>query len=246
MEKNSFLAVPDIYIICGLLLPDSKFSRGNAYNMIRKITITAVCVALAVLCGCAPSYKVYAKRMNSSSVEERRAAAKELRAVPKDKKYDPVILRACRDRDADVRMYGYFAIKKIDAREEGVIDALFDGIRDTVVDVRRAVASSLGEINPFPNTLLPAMVKLLTDPDEQIRKMMISAFSNLQGIGVPALMRHIETKDEELRLAIVNVLGQIGPAAKGGLARLKKMSTEDEDLRIRESAERAIKFIDSK
>ena len=214
--------------------------------MINKLAVTVVCVALAALCGCGPSYKLYAKRMNSSSVEERRAAAKELRAVPKDRKYDPVILKACSDRDADVRMYGYFSIRKIDAREEGVVEALFDGLRDTVVHVRRAVASSLGEINPFPNTLLPTMVKLLTDPDEQVRRMMVSAFSNLQGIGVPALMRHIDTKDEELRLAIVNVLGQIGPAAKGGLTRLKKMSAEDEDLRIREAAERAVKFIDGK
>jgi HEAT repeat protein len=214
--------------------------------MIKRLTVTAVCLALTALCGCGPSYKLYAERMNSSSVEERRAAAKELRAVPKDRKYDPVILQACRDRDADVRMYGYFSIRKIDARQEGVVEALFDGLRDTVIHVRRAVASSLGEINPFPNTLLPAMVKLLTDPDEQVRRMMLSAFSNLQGIGVPALMRHIDTQDEELRLAIVNVLGQIGPAAKGGLPRLKKMSAEDEDLRIREAAERAVRFIEGK
>jgi len=211
--------------------------------MIKRIAVTAVCLALAALCGCAPSYKTYAARMNSSSVEERRAAAKELRGAPKDRKLDPIILQACRDADADVRMYGYFAIKKIDARGDGVVDALFDGIRDTVVHVRRAVASSLGEINPFPNTMLPAMVKLLVDPDEQIRRMMLSAFSNLQGIGVPALMRHIETKDDDLRLAIVITLGQIGPAAKGGLSRLQKMSKEDEDLRVKEAAERAVKFI---
>ena len=214
--------------------------------MIKKLAVTVVCLSLAAFCGCGPSHKMYASRMNSSSVEERRAAAKELRVVPKDKKYDPIILKACRDSDPDVRMYGYFAIKKIDAREDGVVDALFDGLRDPAPDVRRAVASSLGEINPFPNSLLPTMAKLLTDPDEQVRRMMLSAFSNLQGIGVPALMRHIDTKDEELRLAIVNVLGQIGPAAKGGLPRLRKISQEDEDLRIREAAERAVKFIDGK
>jgi len=214
--------------------------------MIRKLAVTAACLVLAALCGCAPQHKVLAARMNSGSVEERRAAAKELRAAPKDRKLDPVILQACRDSDADVRMYGYFAIKKIDAREEGVVGALLDGLQDTVVHVRRAATSSLGEINPFPNTILPAMVKRLTDPDEQVRRMLASAFSNLQGIGVPSLMRHIETKDDELRLAIVNMLGQIGAAAKSGLLRLRKMSREDEDLRIREAAERAVKFIESK
>jgi HEAT repeat protein len=202
--------------------------------------VIAASFALVVLSGCGPSYKVYAQRINSTSVAERRAVAKELRGAKRDAKLVPVILQACQDQDADVRMYAYFAIGKADPREEGVVAAVLAGMADTVVDVRRAVAASLGELSPFPNNLLPPMVKMLIDPDERTRTLIINAFTDLEGAGVGSLLRHLDTKDVNLRLAVVNVLGMVGSPAKNALARLKSMSKEDDDLRIREAAERAV------
>jgi HEAT repeat protein len=204
----------------------------------------AVCLGTAALFGCGPSHKVYAQRINSTNVAERRAVAKELRVAKRDAKLVPVILQACQDADADVRMYAYFAIGKVDPREEGVVAAMIAGLVDTVADVRRAAASSLGELNPFPSACIPYMVRMLTDPDEKARNLIVNAFSDLEGQGVGSLLRYVDSKDAEQRLAIVNVLGVIGPRAKNALTRLKSISAGDDDLRVREAAERAVKRIE--
>jgi HEAT repeat protein len=182
--------------------------------------------------------------MNSGSVQERRSAARDLRGQPRSSKLVPYILQACRDSDADVRMYGFYALGKVDPRDGDVISAILDGVADTVVDVRRALASSLGTLSPFPNTCIPHMVKMLTDPDDKVRKLIFTALSDLQGAGVGSLMRNIDVKDEELRLAVIGVLAQIGPDAKAALPRLKQIAQEDEDLRFREAAGRAVKYIE--
>jgi HEAT repeat protein len=109
------------------------------------VLTAAVTVLAATFSGCGPSHKLYAQRINSTSVAERRAVAKDLRGAKRDSKLVPVILQACEDQDADVRMYAYFAIGKADPREEGVVDAMLRGMADTVIDVRRAAAASLGE-----------------------------------------------------------------------------------------------------
>jgi len=206
--------------------------------------VITACAALAALSGCGPSHKVYAQRMNSTSVAERRAAAKELRVAKRDPKLVPVILQACRDSDPDVRMYAFFALGRVNPHEEGVVVTLIAGTTDTSVDVRRAVAASMGELNPFPSACIPYMVKMLTDKDAKVRNMVVNAFSDLEGQGVGTLLRHIDSKDVEQRLAIVNVLGLIGTPAKSALTRLKRMSTDDDDLRVREAAARAVKLVE--
>ena len=242
-----------ILYLLGFGFPYLNHNIGKGYVDMASVRITtavraaaaiAVCLGTAALFECGPSHKVYAQRINSTSVTERRAVAKDLRGAKRDAKLVPVILQACQDPDADVRMYAYFAIGKADPREEGVVAAVLAGMADTVVDVRRAVAASLGELSPFPNNLIPPMVKMLVDPDERTRTMIINAFTDLEGAGVGSLLRHLDSKDTKLRLAIVNVLGMIGPPAKNTLTRLRRMSKEDDDLRVREAAERAVNHIE--
>jgi HEAT repeat protein len=214
--------------------------------MIRKIFATALFLVLAAAVGASfagPSPKKLAQQMNSADVSVRLEAAKQLRGAKKSGKLSPIIAKACGDPDADVRAHAYYAISKADAREEGVVQALIDGMADTSVHVRRAVAASLGGINPFPTTVLPYMVKLLIDPDERVRSMILASFADMQGLGIGALMRHIDTKDDDLRLAVVNTLGAMGPGAKGALQRLQKLAAEDKDQRVKEAAQRAVKNI---
>jgi HEAT repeat protein len=214
--------------------------------MIKKTSIAALMLTLAVAFGQshAANPKKLAQKMNSGDVAVRLAAAKELRGAKRNKNLNPIIVQACRDSDPDVRVHAYYAISKADARAEGVVDALIDGTADTNVHVRRALASSLGEMNPFPNTVLPYMVRLLVDPDQTVRQLIQTAFGDMEGLGIGALMRHIETKDDNLRLAIVNALGAMGPDAGSALSRLKKMANDDPDQRVKEAAQRAVRNIE--
>ena len=212
--------------------------------MIRVVIAAAVCAALL---GCASNNKKFsdhAARLESSNVSERRAAAQELRLAPRDEKVVPLVLKACRDNDADVRMHGFFALGKMDPGIEGVVPVAFEGLADTVIDVRRAAVSALSEFNPFPNVLFPPLAKLLVDEDEIIRKLVFTTFADLQGAGVGSLIRYMGDKNADLRLAVITALGTVGPQAKNALVRLKKAAEEDEDERVKEAAQKAIKRIE--
>jgi hypothetical protein len=69
-------------------------------------------------------------------------------------------------------------------------------------------------------------------------------FVELEGLGVVTLVRNIDSKDENIRIAVITVLGMIGPPAKSALARLKAISQEDADQAIREAAGAAVKKIE--
>jgi HEAT repeat protein len=216
--------------------------------MIKKIgrlTVVSAVLLTALLFNCGPGPKVFAQRMNSGDVKVRREAAKELRGQPRDSRLVPIILQACRDPDLDVRVYGYYAIGRVDARAEGVVSALIDGMIDTSVQVRRAVTSSMGSLDPFPNTCLPHLVKLLVDPDEKTRKLAFAAVSDMGRDAMGSLIRNIDSKDDKMRLAVINVLAQIGEPAKSALPKLRQIAREDPDEGMRAAAEKAVKFIEN-
>jgi len=205
--------------------------------------VSAAVVTALLIAGCGPSPMLFGQRLSSDDVTVRREAAKELRGQPRDVRLVPFILQACRDQDVDVRVYGYYAIGRADAREEGVVSALIDGMADTSVQVRRAVASSMGSIDPFPNTCLPHMVRMLVDPDDKTRSLIFTAIADLENGAVGSLVRNIDSKDVKMRLAVINVMAQIGAPAKSALPRLRQIAREDENDEIRAAAERAVKFI---
>jgi len=212
---------------------------------IGRFTVVSVILLTVLLFECGPGPKVFAQRMNSSDVKVRREAAKELRGQPRDSRLVPIILQACRDPDVDVRVYGYYAIGRVDARAEGVVSALIDGMIDTSVQIRRAVTSSMGSLDPFPNTCLPHLVKLLIDPDEKTRKLAFAAVSDMGRDAMGSLIRNIDSKNDKMRLAVINVMAQIGEPAKSALPKLRQIAREDPDEAMRSAAEKAVKFIEN-
>jgi HEAT repeat protein len=212
----------------------------NMKKTIRLLVLASVSTLLV----CAPASQMFEQRMNSEDVTVRREAAKELRGQPRDSRLVPVILQACRDPDADVRTYGFYAIGRVDARaDEGVVGTLIAGMSDTSVQVRRAVASSMGSLDPFPNTCTPHLVRMLADPDEKVRKFTFSAVADLGRDAMGSLIRNIDSKDEKMRVAVINVLAQIGEPAKSTLPKLRQIAREDPNEEARSAAERAVKFI---
>ncbi|MCL2219806.1 MAG: hypothetical protein FWC23_07035 [Chitinispirillia bacterium] len=212
---------------------------------LKKLALTALCLTLAALCSCAASHKTYEKRMASKNVSERIQAAKELRAAPRDPKLVPIILAACRDEDADVREYAFYALGRVDPRIDGVVAAIFVGMEDQNQNVRRAVVNAMREFNPFPNTCIPIMIRLLVDKDDKIREMVVGHFLDMRDVGVSSLLRNVETsRTDEIRGMIIYVLGRMGPEAKNALPRLKRMASSDENKDLRELAEKAVAAIE--
>lgn len=213
--------------------------------MIKNVRFFAAVAVVILTLQCGASHKEFARRINSGDVSVRVAAAKELRGQPRRSKLVPIILQACRDENVDVRMHAFYAIGRVDPREEGVVAAVLVGVSDTSVEVRRAVTASMGTFDPFPNTCVPYLVRLLVDPDEKVRTLAFSALSDLrEGGAVGALMRGMDSKDADMRLAVINVLAQIGSSAKLALPKLKRAAQDDEDEKVQEAARKAIEYIE--
>ncbi len=209
--------------------------------MIRK---TAVLIAgVLLLSGCS-SHSKYAQRLRSSDVSERRSAAQELRGIGRNDKLVPALLEACRDPDSSVRSFAFLALANQNPTIPGVPEAILLALDDTVLDVRRSAVSSLGAFNPFPNVCFPAMIKLLVDKDHLIRSMASGTFIDLGKISVPILTRALKDKNPEMRMAVADIMGSIGADAKAALISLRRLAENDDDLRVREVAQRAVDRIE--
>ncbi|MFP4013382.1 MAG: HEAT repeat domain-containing protein [Chitinispirillaceae bacterium] len=209
--------------------------------MLKKALLFTFSVLLMI--GCAP-YKEYSQRIKSPHVEERRAVVQQMRDLNKQsEKLVPILLEACADSDQEVRIYALHALGKQDPSHPGVPQTLLMALRDTSLEIRRAAVAAVSTCNPFPNVCLPDLVDMLTDEDPMIRKFTESTFLGLGSLVISPLVRHLDDENPDTRLAIVMLLGKIGPEAKRALGVLIRMSREDEDLRVREAAERSVEFI---
>jgi HEAT repeat protein len=222
----------------------SEVAAPTALGIAKRAAAVAVCLALAVAAACGPSHKMYAQRINSENVDERRAAARGLRGEKLNAKMVPIVLQACRDKDADVRRHAFLALGKVNPREEGVVAVVFEGMNDPEVEVRRAVASILGEFDPFPSATIPYMVRMLTDPDETVRRLTNQNFLGLEGTGVATLIRNLSARDDNLRIAVIHLLGTMGPRARSAIQPLKKIAEEEELPEIKDWAGKAVAAIE--
>ena len=89
---------------------------------------------------------------------------------------------------------------------------------------------------------VPALVKALKDPDEQVRTLAVNALSVLDGRAVPALIGLLEGKDRALKVQAAGVLSsmaQMGRRHPAALPALLKC-LEDEDTLVRRAAISAV------
>ncbi len=78
-------------------------------------------------------------------------------------------------------------------------------------------------------------IKRLTAPDPRTRSLAASALGEMRArTAVLALIRALDDGDARVRRAVVEALGQIGPAAKAAIAALTRaLSDDDPEVRVK-------------
>ncbi len=78
-------------------------------------------------------------------------------------------------------------------------------------------------------------MKRLTAPDPRTRSLAASALGEMRArTAVPALIRALDDGDARVRRAVVEALGQIGPAAKTAIPALTRaLSDDDPEVRVK-------------
>jgi HEAT repeat protein len=162
----------------------------------------------------------------------------------------PALLAGFRDvgADAKVRETAAEALGRLGEAAASAAPDLTNALKSKAVPapVRRACALALARIGPDPKLTWPALEVALKDPDASVRTQAIR-LAGVVGRGEPAAVRALiarcDDENVEARLAAIQELGQLGPAAKDAEATLRGLARNDSRTSIREAAEAALKKI---
>ena len=102
------------------------------------------------------------------------------------------------------------ASKALVAMGTEAIDALIVGLSDDNPRVREMSAWVLGEIREPTARIVPALITVLTDPDENIRVVGSVILQRLGEPAVPFLIDALSAESSEIRLNASYALGEIG------------------------------------
>ena len=120
------------------------------------------------------------------------------------------------------------AAKALVAMGSEAIDALIRGISDENPQIREMSAWTLSEIKTPAARVVPALISVLTDPDENIRVVGSVALQNLGEPAVPYLIDALTADAAEIRLNVAYVLGEIGEPIDTILPALIRTLTDPE------------------
>ena len=111
------------------------------------------------------------------------------------------------DREAARRTKAAKALVKMGPK---VIDALIHGLSDENPQIREMSAWTLSEIKTPTARVVPALISVLTDPDENIRVVGSVALQSLGESAVPYLIDALTADSADIRLNAAYALGEIG------------------------------------
>ena len=134
-----------------------------------------------------------------------------------DKPSRAALAKAMEGDDAFLQVVSAWALARVakDDKQihEQVTRLILGALTSDKVDVRRAAARALAEINPPPEVVAPVLLKAIRDEDQSVIGNTIDALASLGAQIVPRLVNN-GLKNKDLRLYAVRVLAKIGPDAK--------------------------------
>jgi len=200
---------------------------------------------LVMMSGCLTASKNMAK-LSSSDVDERRAAVVELGIMgPKAKAaINDLIEISIKDNDEEVRRLAIEALGCIaPAMTVELNNALILAMNDQNVHIRRAALVALGNFSNFPPNIITILQKHLTDPDQIVRELVMSAFERIGKLGVRDLIRALNDQNEQMRLSAVVTLKRLGDNALPAVDALKCVLGSDACQDVRAAAEVTLRII---
>ncbi|MSR54905.1 MAG: hypothetical protein EXS09_16705 [Gemmataceae bacterium] len=147
-----------------------------------------------------------------------------------------------------VRLKTAEAIKELKKEElRRLAPILADVLRtDKSVQVKVAVATTLGKTGENAKTILKGMIEALKDPDVAVRTAVADAFGRIgfeAAEAVPALRPLLKDADPGVRLAAAFSLGRVGPDGASAIPELSLALASDTDTAVRKESARAFTFL---
>ncbi len=153
------------------------------------------------------------------------------------------------DKDANVRKEVARSLGLLGLDAKAAVPALAKALRsDAATEVRQQAALALGKMGMELKAVASILVDVLkTDADKSVRLLTVQALASGMGSGLKDYLKELSEQmakdpEGEVRLAIVQEVGNLGPDAKEALPALVKATT-DVQITIREAAKVAVKKV---
>jgi HEAT repeat protein len=153
------------------------------------------------------------------------------------------LLGGLKHADPFGRVHSLAGLESLVPQDREVIDGYIEALGDGEWEVLAAAALALREIDPPAREAAPALMRLLDDERQEVRRPVLMALLKigLSESATPGLTRIVagdnETPDDRRWAAVL--LGRIGPGAKDGVSALLGL-LEADDLVLRTEAIRAL------
>ena len=137
----------------------------------------------------------------------------------------PVLISTLADPDENIRVVGSVALQNLG---EPAVPYLIDALKAESAEIRLNAAYALGEISTPLDTILPALIRTLTDPEWNVRRLVVRALVTIGSPAVTPLIQALNSDDPDLRRMAERALSDIGtPEARRAIADAKRQLSSD-------------------
>ena len=156
---------------------------------------------------------------NNSRIREMSAWA--LREIGKPTaRIAPALISTLADPDENIRVVGSVALQNLG---EPTVPYLIDALKAESMEIRLNAAYALGEIGAPLDTILPALINTLTDPEWNVRRLVVRALVTIGAPAVEPLIQALNSPNPDLRRMAERALNDIGtPQARKAIVDAKK------------------------
>ena len=137
----------------------------------------------------------------------------------------PVLISTLADPDENIRVVGSVALQNLG---EPAVPYLIEALKAESAEIRLNAAYALGEIGTPLDTILPALIHTLTDPEWNVRRLVVRALVTIGSPTVTSLIQALHSDNPDLRRMAERALSDIGtPEARRAIADAKRQFSSD-------------------
>lgn len=136
----------------------------------------------------------------------------------------PALISVLTDPDQNIRVVGSVALQNLG---EPAVPYLIDALTANAPEIRLNAAYALGEIGAPLDAIVPALINTLTDPEWNVRRLVVRALATIGTPAVEPLIEALNSPKPELRRMAARALNDIGtPRARRAIADAKRASLD--------------------
>ena len=137
----------------------------------------------------------------------------------------PALISTLADPDENIRVVGSVILQRLG---EPAVPSLIDALSAESAEIRLNAAYALGEIGTPLDTILPALIRTLTDPEWNVRRLVVRALVTIGAPALDSLIPALHSEDPDLRRMAARALSDIGtPEARRAIADAKRQFSAD-------------------